>query len=101
MTRPLWLLCLSATLLPGCLQEDEFIEDYDEAACAWLADCNEAIDEGECLQGAEAARSSIPDGCDWNRKAAKRCLDGMWNLECPGQGFDVTLPEACDFVWEC
>ncbi len=88
-------------MLSGCLKEEAFVEDYNEAACAWLADCNASIEHGACLEQSTATPITLPASCSYHPKQARRCLDGMWDLECPSATRDVTLPAACDLVWEC
>jgi hypothetical protein len=100
MHRTAGLLSLSV-LLGGCLKEDDFVVEYNEAVCAWLSDCNETIDVDECLQDATATEVSLPESCDYHSREARRCLKGMWDLECPRRTIDVTLPAACDLVWDC
>ena len=101
MTRRAHSLVLLSLAHSGCLKEDAFVAEYNEAACAWLSDCNRSIDEEECLQQASEAEVSLPPQCDYHPRQARRCLDGMWGLECPVRSVDVTLPAACDLVWDC
>lgn len=92
---------VAALLAGGCMKEERFVEEYNEAACAWLSDCNGAVEEQTCREQADATQILLPQACEYHPKQARRCVDGMWNLECPSQTVDVTLPAACDLVWEC
>ena len=91
---------LLAALLVGCADEEQLRLEIDEASCAWQAECNVHIEEAECLQAAAEAWEPAPEECRFRRKRARQCIDGLYDLPCPGEG-TVSMPGACDRVWDC
>ena len=79
--------------LAGCLNEDKFTEQYADAACAEQTICDEAIAELVCNPPAvDDAVEAVESTCDFDKAAAKDCLDGAWSCS----EFDIAVPpSAC------
>ncbi len=80
---PLTLL----VLLTACgVSEEEFLEEYVAASCDVLVDCEDAgisfVDATGCRTTYEGFVEADTDDCDYDPKAARKCLREMAEPTC-------------------
>ena len=95
------LTALSFCVLSACgMKEDKFKEQYIDASCQTLMECDEftaALFGGDvetCKTLFSLAWSESTSGCEYDSSAAKECIDGIEGLECDG-----SAPGACEEVY--
>ena len=103
----MWVLLL----LLGCdLKEEDFLEQFYVADCAYVLSCLDGdalgfqgITEANCVDERPLYWESRWEGCeDYDGLAAKACAADMEALTCPDVGQDPTYPAVCDAVFlEC
>lgn len=97
-----WVLLV----LAACgMSEDKFQDRFSELSCEALFECtDDAVLEflpfdsvDSCMKYMGLAWSSIPDDCDYDPAAAKRCIKEVQDLSCDG---DNDTPSACEDVYD-
>ena len=97
---------LPLLLLAACgVDETVFIPEYTELYCAKVQEClgepTKVFDglgnKDQCLGTVGPEVEDMIGYCDYNPKAAKKCLSAMANMGCPGAGqsVDDVLPLDC------
>ncbi len=89
-------------LLVGCgMSEARFQRRADEETCAWMHDCF-GDNYDACLSDAEASWAGIDtSNCSYDPGAARDCVDGLEELDCPQDDDDAGFPYVCTEVWAC
>jgi hypothetical protein len=104
-----YTLPLVTLLIAACgPSRADFVDEYIEALCEWAMDCQEEEgrivyeDQEECEEfGGTIIDESDFDDCDYDKDAAKECIDAVRNLDCePSDDFFEDM-EVCDKVWTC
>jgi len=106
MRRVSWLA--SFAMLAGCLSDDAFVDKYVDAECELLMGCYppavltflgwDTIEDCVAEQSQELVNEA--DGCTFDRKAGKACIQQMKDVTaCPAEGDAFIPPEICDDVF--
>jgi len=101
-----FLLATSLVALTACgMSEDKYNEESIRLSCEFIIECYADL---ELYDSVDACITELTDelqdpasGCEYDSKAAKDCLSGLEDLECPAEGETPTTPVACDEVYVC
>ena len=91
----------AALMIAGCgVSESKFGTKAGELTCEKLAECD-VVEEQACLDLLDEAEE--PDvECDYDKKKAKECLDGIKAAECPAEGMGfLDVPACADVNTNC
>jgi hypothetical protein len=105
------LVSLFALLAACGLSRDNFFDKFNGAVCEWTMECDEEDgdvvwdDQNECEEHYPIVIHESDydnyDDCDFDKDAAKDCLDAVRNLGCDLTKELSDHPEVCDKVWDC
>ena len=92
--------------LTGCgLSEDKYAEESIRLSCEFIMECYADLElyasVDECITEVTADQEDPPADCEYDAKAAKDCLSGLGDLECPAEGELPETPAACEEVYVC
>lgn len=98
------LFTVATLALVGCYSESKYQEEFDAKWCEQTKACG-----GECSEttapvgsGFDTATADLLDGCDYDAKAAKDCIDAEWTCSPEVAGFSYPITaEACHNVYVC
>jgi hypothetical protein len=106
MKRLMYAAILAAAA--GCYSESKFTEDIADARCTLYEDCDylgqlDYEEYAECeyyeeLQYDFEDPTIWPTGCDFDRAAAIKCIDGINQMSCQDlteQDFPLTCEQVC------
>lgn len=79
--------------------EATFEEEYPIAWCDWASDCGYFESSEACLEADPAEADH--DGCTYDSREARACVDGVGELSCPDGGAFAEVPAACSTVYSC
>ena len=97
MKNALFIASLFALAACG-LSEDKFAEEFATKVCDAYHECDESID---CEAGSTTDTSEAAVECEFDKDAAKACLDGVYACD-DSAGFPlVELPSDCLNVYDC
>lgn len=105
MSRRLWPVAL---VLVGCAwSESKYISRRAEADCAWALRCESAAvlafrgwdTQEACLASHGPEVAGAGEGCAYDKRAAKPCVQAIEDSSCPAEGEDQVLPVTCDQVY--
>lgn len=105
--RRVFVLTL-ASLLAGCLSDDAFVDKYVETECELLMGCySEPVRNflgwdtvEDCIADEGQDLVNEADGCTFDRKAARACIQAMKDVTaCPEEGAAFEPPAICDDVY--
>ena len=88
--------------LLACYPEEQFKTDLDDEVCLWKSDCFGEVFE-VCVENTQASHEDTT-GCEYDPAAARECVKGWRDLQCPGESIseeEVASPESCLEVWDC
>ena len=97
---------LTLMTLAGCgIDETKFIPEYTQLYCEKYMECSDqavrvfdGIDDIDQCLGTVGPQIEAEVGyCDYNPKAAKKCIKAMEAMTCPGEGqfLDDVVPLDC------
>lgn len=102
-----WISVLSLGFAAGCYSESKFTEDIADANCTLYEDCDyldqlDYEEYAECeyyqeLQYDFEDASIWPTGCDFDRAAAVKCIEGINQMTCQDLD-DGDFPISCEQV---
>lgn len=88
------LALISTVALVGCLTPSRFDSKYEAKFCEEWEACNPDF-------SCDLAPLDYSD-CDFDRKAAKDCLDAQWTCDQSNSAFPkVVAPDACESAYVC
>ncbi|MBN1335410.1 MAG: hypothetical protein JXB39_05570 [Deltaproteobacteria bacterium] len=87
---------------------DNFIDAYIETVCEKVLECQEEDDsiqfddQAECegFFGVFIDDDAFED-CDYDKGAARDCLDAIEELDCDFDEEGLEAVDACEDVWDC
>ena len=92
-----WWPVMAVAMAACSYAEDEFREDYISEFCQWDAHCKVYYDDQEsCEFALENNYSDLVAGCTYDAKSARRCIKGIFDVECPADGEDPAWPVECE-----
>lgn len=101
-------LTLATTLAACGIDETVYIPDYTDLYCDAVMDCTDPAvltfdgieSKDDCLAMVGPAIEAEVGYCDYNPKQAKKCLQAMETMGCPGDGqtIDDVIPVDCSGV---
>jgi hypothetical protein len=102
------LLVVAAAAACG-MSGDRFVYDLAEAHCGLLLECSsEAVltfhgwtDLQACLDDRGPEIAALGDGCAFDPKAARECVEETQLATCPPSGEEVAVAASCATVYEC
>lgn len=93
------LLSVVVGVVAGCgFTEEKYSDQASQASCEWSVSCmqsHETVDA--CIEQRQASIDELAEGCLYDRKAAKECVEASESLTCD----DQTPPSICDLVYTC
>ena len=99
---------LATLLLTGCMSQNKFLDRFFIAECDFILACTEpavlVFNGYDSADACVAARqpdweSGWASCADFERKAARECLEQLDSPTCPAEGEEVSAPAICEAVY--
>jgi len=99
---PAWIPVVCGDVLPASvfLTESKFESRFVDEMCELLNECPEFAGIMDSCEDLFTESEIVPDGCSFNREAARECLDAVDSLDCDALILGLGL-EECTEVTSC